>query len=447
MSLRCWKAKGHDSKIFDTFCVQTVRKSQCRHDDCGLISRSFDISQQMMDLSFTDPNSEANSLESMLCRWREEDLGESNKIHCISGIRSHEGATMTTKRFVTTSPYLCIRFPRQLGLQRVLCGVAVPTYLDLRPYADGVHLPSDADGPAILEVPAIYQVASVNVFHPMGSNGGHYVTYSLIDGVWMRFDDNCNETFARQEHPQAAINKNGVVYYVVYKQVKGAKSLPYDGEKRLSAGHVLKKGHATPAPQEPRPQWPVCCPDDSCPLAFENWDQVHQHIAVAHNPPDPGADQAMTICDRPGCEHVVYHYEFELQAHNRAVHTGSTQQPHTCTLCAKTFYSKSAYIAHTNTCKVPCPICKKLFGDKAGLAAHESACAELEQWRQDQHKIMQREYEEKLAAERQKLEQQVQKKMEEEKQRLQLSMLPDMRKKRGDRRRKAMRRRFRNFSQ
>ncbi|KAI4920043.1 hypothetical protein J4E90_002183 [Alternaria incomplexa] len=305
--------RGWDSWMFEAFCIQTVTESKC--SDCGLVSRKFTCDLQMLDLEFENPQSDENSLHNMLRQWRRKELDD--KIHCASGCRAHAGSKVQHKRITRSSEYMYIRFNRAESFgERVLCGVEVAAYLDILNFADYAKLPSDPSPKeaVFLGGYCIYQLVIVNVFFP-GTSGGHYVTYSLTNGIWQKFDD-LGQSYAVQEHPQVAINSNGVIHYVVYQQMPKRRTLPLTKDNKHTHGHVLHKGADVPPPVESPPKWQA------------------------------------TFADK-----VL------LDAHKTACTL-------TCNACGETLVDKTSFDTHKSTCSLTCKGCGETFGDKVLFQEH-----------------------------------------------------------------------------
>ena len=363
--------RGWDSWMFEAFCIQTVTESKC--SDCGLVSRKFTCDLQMLDLEFENPQSDENSLHNMLRQWRRKELDD--KIHCASGCRAHAGSKVQHKRITRSSEYMYIRFNRAESFgERVLCGVEVAAYLDILNVADYAKLPSDPSPKeaVFLGGYCIYQLVIVNVFFP-GTSGGHYVTYSLTNGIWQKFDD-LGQSYAVQEHPQVAINSNGVIHYVVYQQMPKRRTLPLTKDNKHTHGHVLHKGADVPPPVESPPKWQAVCQHKGCGLPFQNFLSLHIHSKAAHepNPVKPAVMCTRCTATRPGQERL-FHYEWELAAHTEAVHPDASQG-HGCALCGQVFADKLLLDAHETACTLNCDTCGETFVDKASFDTHKSTC-------------------------------------------------------------------------
>ncbi|KAH4924066.1 hypothetical protein HBI79_162970 [Parastagonospora nodorum] len=254
--------QGYESEVHNAFCLQSVMESQCQEPGCALISRMFTCDHQML-LDFQDPNSDLNSLSGMMKNWLKTEVDSS--IHCVSGCRAHAGSRVQHRRITLCSEYIFIRFQRGGISDRVLCGVDVPTFLDMSSIADLAGLPSDPGQPVRLGIRPIYQLFAVNIFYPQG-RGGHYVTYIRKNDVWRSFDD-LGPDIATAEHPQVAINKGGVVYYVLYQRLPQLM-LPVDDKNQQTSGHVLRKGAHVPSEIEPSVFWQDVCTCEGCDDTF-----------------------------------------------------------------------------------------------------------------------------------------------------------------------------------
>ncbi|EME41569.1 hypothetical protein DOTSEDRAFT_73862 [Dothistroma septosporum NZE10] len=352
------RSRGLQSRLYAQFFLQIATEWQCQQADCDLIGRTIS-NIKYLELNFIDVedrHTQKNSLASMLEAWHVDRLEAGNRIFCVSGMDTHAGTQTKVSRITSAPPFFHVRFPR-FG-EAITIPVDLPEYLDNSPYADAASLPSDQGTPPKLIMEPIYRLSAVNIYYshgigPDGQSRGHYVLYTVQDGVWICLDDSCGKQYATAEHPQVAFNNGGVAYFAVYERIRDKTALPFEKTGTHSTGHLLRKGRV-----------------------------------------DPGAKLVEPLWERP-----------------------KTGPSFSCHLCNNSFPDDASLANHKPECKLVCNECKLTFTDKKQFEAHIAQCkppppeTETERWqREERIKIeaklrqeMEKEYSQKLADAKEKM--------------------------------------------
>lgn len=287
--------QGRESEIMRHFGLQWVMEKQCESLDCGRISTSFHY-EPHLELDFPDRDKDY-SLHDMMSAWSLTQFDSDSRIACPSDDPGHEGASKHYRRITMCADHLFVRFRRSQSLPPLLSAVDIPEYFDISVYSDKMKLPSDIDSPTSLNLDPIYQLVSVNIFY---NHYRHYVLYVLHEDTWYQLDD-LRPGRAIREHPQAAIDRGGVVYFVIYRRCNQKKTLPYDTEgEHFTEGHLLSKGAAVPSAKIQAPRWEAKAPPgagspdaniytcDKCATAFDTEEALAMHSNEAHPIDDDG---------------------------------------------------------------------------------------------------------------------------------------------------------------
>ncbi|GAB7325350.1 hypothetical protein MBLNU13_g09392t2 [Cladosporium sp. NU13] len=230
--------EGRMSVLTGSVCVQFAKEYAC---ECGAISRSFEhVPVLDLDLPTQGADSDEFGLIKMLENWVSDLSDMASDTPRVCSACGNSAVRMLYRKITISPNILVISFKRLAGAR--LEHVDLPEYLDLSPYADNAHLPSDP-GPSSIKFrqQPIYRLVAINMYIP---GMRHYISYILVDGTWLVFDDMSRQPTPR--HPQAAISEGHIPYYAVYQQLKGKTALPVDGSGYSTMGHMFTTDKTSP---------------------------------------------------------------------------------------------------------------------------------------------------------------------------------------------------------
>ncbi|KAK4899075.1 hypothetical protein LTR27_003305 [Elasticomyces elasticus] len=218
-----WEAfqgEGYNSDIVPLFFSQLVKEAPCGEPGCHVTGRSFEHTFVVyLDFPRDREDHEEYDLKTLLGLWAFEQLEEGSGHKCERNVQHTQG--LHNYRCITqTADSMCFAIRRgHAGEVAIQNQVDLPDRLDLTPFTDTSHLPTESG-----QNPKTPFGAKSNTFELVAVNHWvrrHFIAYVRDkqedeDDRWIMFND--LDTHPREKSPWEGADDGEIVHYAIYRR-------------------------------------------------------------------------------------------------------------------------------------------------------------------------------------------------------------------------------------